>query len=241
VSARKPNRTVEVICWVLGSMLILTFFGVRTYGELERQRAISAFAQTRAQTIAVQARADAGPHFHTGAPEPYHSPDGGRGLLAADLMPDQAQWSETRVQAHIFEAAKSADTRLLPAAVLRIGRVGLEVPVYGDTGERNLNRGAGLIEGTSLPGSDGNVAIAAHRDGYFRVLKDVQVGDLLELETLSQQRTYRVTDLFIVEPTDIWPLHETAVPAITLVTCYPFYFLGNAPQRFIVRALAVEF
>jgi sortase A len=234
VSDRTPNRTVEAICWVVGSMLILAFFGARTYGELERQRAISAFEQTRA----VQ-RADAIPSLHSDAPQ-YLSLDGGRGLLA-DLVPDQTQWSEARVQAHVSVAAEPADSRLLPAAVLRIGRVGLEVPVYGDTGERNLNRGAGLIEGTALPGSDGNVAIAAHRDGYFRALKDVHVGDTVELETLSQQRTYRVTELFIVEPTDIWPLHETAVPAITLVTCYPFYFLGNAPQRFIVRAVAVEF
>lgn len=123
---------------------------------------------------------------------------------------------------------------------MRIASVNLEVPVYVDSNERNLNRGAGLIAGTARPGSGGNVAIAAHRDGYFRALRNVAVGDLVELESGSQQTTYRITELTIVEPTDIWPLDETDEPAVTLVTCYPFYFVGNAPQRFIVRGVAVD-
>jgi sortase A len=128
----------------------------------------------------------------------------------------------------------------VPAALLRIPHVDLEVPVYVGTSERNLNRGAGLVEGTASPGSDGNIAIAAHRDGYFRVLKDVSLGDLLELESPTGQRRYRITDLVVVEPTDVWPLHATDEPTVTLVTCYPFYFVGSAPQRFIVRAVAFE-
>ncbi len=70
--------------------------------------------------------------------------------------------------------------------------------------------------------------------------KDVAVGDVLEVESLSHRRAYRVTALAIVEPTDLWPLHETDVPAVTLVTCYPFYFVGSAPKRYIVRAVAVQ-
>jgi LPXTG-site transpeptidase (sortase) family protein len=81
---------------------------------------------------------------------------------------------------------------------------------------------------------------AAHRDGYFRVLKDVAVGDVIELESLSRLRSYRITELAIVAPTDIWPLHATDEPTVTLITCYPFYFVGNAPQRFIVRAVAED-
>jgi sortase A len=123
---------------------------------------------------------------------------------------------------------------------LRIDRIGLEVPVYADVSERNLNRGAGLIAGTGLPGDEGNVGIAAHRDSYFRVLKDVAVGDLIALESLAGIRRYRITELFVVEPDDLKPLHEVGAPVITLVTCYPFYFVGAAPQRFIVRAVATE-
>jgi sortase A len=127
-----------------------------------------------------------------------------------------------------------------PAALLRIARVGLEVPVYADTTERNLNRGAGLIAGTAPPDGDGNIAIAAHRDGYFRALRNVMVGDVVEIESLSRRREYRVTWLAIVKPTDLWPLYATDGPAVTLVTCYPFHFVGSAPQRYIVRAVAVE-
>jgi sortase A len=116
----------------------------------------------------------------------------------------------------------------------------VEVPVYVDASERNLNRGAGLVAGTAPPGSDGNIAIAAHRDGYFRALERVAVGDLLELETPLLRRQYRVAEVAIVEPTDIRSLLETGVPTVTLVTCYPFYFVGNAPRRYIVRALAQQ-
>jgi sortase A len=71
---------------------------------------------------------------------------------------------------------------------LRIASVSLEVPVYANSSERNLNRGAGLIAGTARPGSGGNVAIAAHRDGYFRALRSVAVGDVVELESRAQMQ-----------------------------------------------------
>lgn len=155
-------------------------------------------------------------------------------------VPDQALWSAGRIYSYAAHARQSGDAERVPAALLRIPHVDLEVPVYVGTSERNLNRGAGLVEGTASPGSDGNIAIAAHRDGYFRVLKDVSLGDLLELESPTGQRRYRITDLVVVEPTDVWPLHATDEPTVTLVTCYPFYFVGSAPQRFIVRAVAFE-
>lgn len=127
-----------------------------------------------------------------------------------------------------------------PTAVLRVPGAGIEVPVYHGTSERTLRRGAGAIEGTAAPGSDGNVAIAAHRDTFFRGLQHVAVGDLIELETATGQRTYRISDLSIVEPTEVSVLAEVGEPVVTLVTCYPFYFVGNAPQRYIVRAVAAE-
>jgi sortase A len=127
----------------------------------------------------------------------------------------------------------------LPIALLRISRVGLEVPVFADTSERNLYRGAGWVKGTSAPDDGGNMAIAAHRDSYFRALKDVAVGDIIEIESITQQQTYRVVKLSIVEPEDVSSLYATDTAAVTLVTCYPFYFVGNAPQRYIVRAVAM--
>lgn len=156
-------------------------------------------------------------------------------ILAA-AGPDQSSWSEARIQE--YEAISGSASS--PVALLRIPSVQLEVPVYMDASERNLNRGAGLIEGTALPDGDDNIGIAAHRDGYFRALRDVAMGDILEIESLSGQRAYQVVGLFVVEPTEVWPLYETGAPVVTLVTCYPFYFVGNAPKRYIVRAVLLS-
>jgi sortase A len=121
-------------------------------------------------------------------------------------------------------------------AVLRIPGLELEIPVYHGTTEHVLRRGAGLVEGTAFPGSQGNVGIAAHRDTHFRALKDVAIGDLIELGTPERTLTYHITALEIVSPGDVHVLDETGEPVLTLVTCYPFHFVGNAPQRYIVRA-----
>lgn len=148
-----------------------------------------------------------------------------------------------------LQSADSADTRapdegIAPAdavlAILRIPGIGVEVPVSYGTDEAVLLRGAGLVEGTAMPGSNGNVGIAAHRDNHFRALKDLSLGDRIELALPDRTQVYVVTDLWIVEPTDVHVLDDTGNPVLTLVTCYPFYFVGNAPQRFIVRAVAAD-
>jgi len=100
-----------------------------------------------------------------------------------------------------------------------------------------LNRGAGHIEDTAPPAERGNVGIAGHRDGFFRPLKDLAVGDVLELELRSGTERYRVEKIWIVGPEDVSVLDPTPAKALTLVTCYPFYFVGAAPQRFIARAV----
>jgi sortase A len=142
-------------------------------------------------------------------------------------------------------AVKPAGIRAIPdtsaaepavIAVLRIPGIELEVPVYSGTTEQVLRRGAGLVEGTAMPGSTGNVGIAAHRDTHFRGLKDVAIGDVVELGTPGQTRIYRITMLEVVGPGDVHVLDDTGEPTLTLVTCYPFYFVGNAPKRYIVRA-----
>jgi sortase A len=140
------------------------------------------------------------------------------------------------VPARMPTVAHAAAARDAVIAVLRIPGIELEVPVYQGTTEHVLRRGAGLVEGTAVPGSMGNVGIAAHRDTHFRGLKDVAIGDLIELGTLDQTLVYRITALEVVGPGDVHVLDDTGEPLLTLVTCYPFYFVGNAPQRYIVRA-----
>ena len=90
---------------------------------------------------------------------------------------------------------------------------------------------------SAAPGTDGNSGIAGHRDGFFRRLKDIEAGDTLVLETLQRKERYRVVGIWIVNPDDVSVLDPTPHRALTLVTCYPFYFVGPAPKRYIVRAV----
>jgi sortase A len=100
-----------------------------------------------------------------------------------------------------------------------------------------LNRGAGSIEGTAWPGSDdGNSGIAAHRYSFFRPLQGITPGADLYIDTVQSTRRYRVTSISVVAPQDVAVLADTWRPSVTLVTCYPFHYVGAAPQRFIVRA-----
>ena len=147
---------------------------------------------------------------------------------------DMSLWSEVRVKA--YKAALLRETpRTL--AILRIPRLKLEVPVHDGTTDAVLDLAAGLIESTALPGTPGNVGIAAHRDGFFRVLKDIKEGDVLVLDTPGAAEQYRVEWIRITTPDDVSVIEPTPGPAVTLVGCYPFYHVGSAPQRFIVRAL----
>jgi sortase A len=151
--------------------------------------------------------------------------------------PDQQLWSPQRVRAWQESIAREAPE---PLAVLRIRRVGLEVAVLDGTDDWTLNRAVGYIEDTARPGADGNTGIAGHRDGFFRVLKDVVPGDTIELEMPEGAVTYHVERAWIVEPDDVSVLDPTPTRAITLVTCYPFYYIGSAPQRYIIRAVRDE-
>ena len=127
-----------------------------------------------------------------------------------------------------------------PLAVLRINRFKLEVPVLEGTDDSSLNRGGWSHRREAKPGEDGNIGIAGHRDGFFRALKDIPSGDALRLETLRGAEAYRVERVWIVSPDDVSVLDPTPARSITLVTCYPFYFVGSAPQRYIVRAVRVS-
>ena len=148
--------------------------------------------------------------------------------------PDLTLWSPERITA--WQKA-SSDGAPVPLAVLRIPRIHLEVAVLPGTDDRTLDRAVGHIEDTALPGADGNSGIAGHRDGFFRGLKDVVSGDVIEIDTRRGKDVYRIERTWIVNPEDVSVLEPTPVRALTLVTCYPFYFIGSAPQRFIVRAV----
>ena len=157
--------------------------------------------------------------------------------LPATAAPDISLWSPQRVLAWRDASTQPAHQ---PLAILRIPKIGLDVAVLPGTDDFVLNRGVGHIEDTALPGRDGNSGIAGHRDGFFRGLRDIATGDAIDLETLSGSEKYRVERVWIVKPEDISVLDPTPTRSLTLVTCYPFYFIGSAPERFIVRAVRVE-
>jgi sortase A len=119
---------------------------------------------------------------------------------------------------------------------LKISRLGVSAAVLQGTTSRTLRHGIGHIQGTAFPGTAGNSAIAGHRDTFFRALKDVHEGDEIELKTATVSTRYLVDWAKVVPPEDDSVLDSTRESALTLVTCYPFYFIGGAPQRFVVRA-----
>ena len=131
-----------------------------------------------------------------------------------------------------------------PLAVLRVPGLGIEAPVLEGTSDAAMNRGVGHIDGSALPGEVGNVGIAGHRDGFFRALKDVKMGDVVELERNTgagiKHDEYKVERISVVEPNDMSVVVATSDATLTLVTCYPFYFVGSAPHRFVVQAKLIQ-
>lgn len=126
-----------------------------------------------------------------------------------------------------------------PAAALgelSIPRLELSAVVFEGTTARTLRFGLGHVKDTPLPGEAGNVAIAGHRDSFFRRLRDLREADDIWIDTTDRRVRYRVAWLRIVDPREVSVLDPTSEPALTLVTCFPFQFVGPAPYRFVVRA-----
>ena len=153
-------------------------------------------------------------------------------------VPDFSDWSAGRIER--YEAARATEVEQIVGR-LEIPDASVSVMVLDGTAETTLDRAVGRIEGTARPGELGNLGIAGHRDGYFRGLQHLEIGDALSLATLDGTAHYQVAAIDIVTPDRVDVLAPTEEPTITLVTCYPFYFVGDAPQRFIVRARSTGF
>jgi len=123
---------------------------------------------------------------------------------------------------------------------IKIERLGFSAIIVDGDSHRNLRQGVGHLQDTAYPGERGNVALAGHRDTYFRPLKDLEEGDVIRITTPDGTFSYVVDSLMIVPPNRGDLVQPTHVPELTLVTCYPFYWIGPAPKRFVVRARPVE-
>jgi sortase A len=218
------HRFFEIAACVSGILLIAAYVGSRAWADYASEKAIDAMQRARAVT-----HAPPGPRIARHAPS--------RTVSLSTLQPDTSTWSPKRLE----EYRATLSSKDLPEAVLRIPKLALEVPVFHGTSDFVLNRGAGRVEGTAEASSPtGNIGIAAHRDGFFRPLKDITVGDEMSLATVHDTKLYRVSSVRIVDPSDVSVLEPTPDSSITLVTCYPFYYLGSAPKRFIVHARIVR-
>jgi sortase A len=208
-------RKGERIFLAIGLTLLALWGGARFYGSLESRAAIARF----------QADATAVPGSGSNAP----AWDGS----LPDSAVDFTVWNPKRVIAYNDSLSAKTD---LPLAILRIPKINLEVPVFNDTDDLTLNRGVGRILGTAQIGQLGNLGIAGHRDGFFRGLKDTGRDDIVELIRPGRTDQYVITQVHIVNPDDVSVLAPTPTPTLTLVTCFPFYYVGNAPQRYVVTA-----
>ena len=216
---RKPLlRFLESGFLATGAVLLASFLLIKGWGEYQGWSDIRAFEQAVASTSAPTEQAASSGISYT--PEP-----------------DYTLWSSKRINEYHEGNAQRDDP---PLAIMSIDKLDLKVPVYNGTDEINLNRGTGRIKGTARIDTPGNLGIAGHRDGFFRGLKDIEVGDSIEMLTHQGNSEFVVSSITIVDPTDVSVLAPTDSSTITLVTCYPFYFVGNAPKRYIVKGELVS-
>jgi len=152
----------------------------------------------------------------------------GEDLPSSPLPPAPPEADRARIESAAPEGS--------PLGRIEIGTIGLSAMILEGTDGKTLRRAVGHIPGTALPGQQGNVAIAGHRDTFFRRLRNIHKNDEITLTTLIGTYRYRVNFAKVVEPEEIWVLDHSDDAILTLVTCYPFYFVGPAPKRFIVRA-----
>jgi len=207
------SRITERIFFGVGVCLLTLYVLARIEGVVTLHAAMRAFEEAKA-------------HSETGA-------DVSTRTETQPQAVDFSLWSEDRVRAYKDSLNRRSDP---PLAVLKIPKLHIVAPVLDGTGDFALNAGVGRIPGTARPGERGNIGIAGHRDGFFRGLKDIVKGDTIELETTRATQVYVVDRIYLTQPDDVSVLHSSSTPVITLVTCYPFYYVGSAPQRYIVQA-----
>jgi sortase A len=216
VSNRSMNtRKDERVFLAIGLTFLALWAGARFYGNMASRTAIARFQANATATSST-----------------------GNGAATWDgSVPDSVDftlWNPKRVIAYNESLSTKTD---LPLAILRIPKIDLEVPVFNDTDDLTLNRGVGRILGTAQIGQAGNLGIAGHRDGFFRGLKDIARDDIIELDRPGGRTDeYAITEIRIVDPENVSVLAPTLTPTLTLVTCFPFYYVGNAPQRYVVTA-----
>lgn len=218
--AVKALRLIEDVLLTIGLFLVVVVAGAYIHREVMFRAAMKSFDE---------ARHEAAKTATNNTPAATESSVENVSAIAGNGAAVPAGHAST-------PAGSARSTAEAPLAILRIPKINLEVPVLGATDDITLNHGVGQIAGTASPGEKGNIGIAGHRDGFFRNLKDLSRGDVIELETTTSSELYVVDSILVTGPDDISVLRVRETQSLTLVTCYPFNFVGPASRRFIVEA-----
>ena len=211
---KRKRGGLKVGFYLAGIALLMMFFQVEADTGLEP-------GESR-----IQIQAELNPIW---IQDPYTSDS----VLTYTSDPDTSLWNAARITD--YEESLKVETAP-PLGIFTIEKLNIKVPIYNGTDDFVLDRGVGRIKGMAKMDEDGNLGISGHRDGFFRVLKDIKVGDDIEIQTTRGVENYAVTSITIIPKSDVSILEPTAEKALTIVTCYPFYFVGHAPKRYIVKA-----
>ncbi len=248
-NASKWLRRAEISLWVIGISLL----GVALEASVDRwqyqsqqERALFAgtphdgptasFASSspsRTSNAGMQYETPLGPERPATFEAPTSEPQDA-GKSAEDLTERASNTPPAKTKLHPAEADPTALGRI------EIPRLGLKAIVRDGADDDTLERAVGLVPGTGKPGDVGNMVLAGHRDTFFRSLRKIKVDDTIRLVVPPHTYEYRVASLRVVAPTETSVMDSNGIEELTLVTCYPFRFLGPAPDRFIVSATRVE-
>lgn len=253
---RRPwARRLEVVFWLAGAITLAWvgwgYLDAHLYQQEQERLFEAALASSSINDAAARDAAVASEPSGIPADELAGSPRDAGGVANATGAAATQAAAAQRAAGSIARRSAGGTRKVAASAAaprggsnalgqLVVPRLGLSVMVAEGVDNRTLRRAVGHIPGTSRIGSGGNAGLAGHRDGFFRPLKDVRAGDEILVTTPGAISRYRVEWAEVVAPDNTSSLAPTRYPALTLVTCYPFHFVGTAPDRFVVRARLIE-
>jgi sortase A len=225
---RSWRRLVELVLVIIG-VICLGYYGFQTLEARNFQRQqIADLEELLAAPAPNRVDASSG----TEAPAALTAPE-----AAPPIAPTPRKSSDSRQEAPAGDAAVASRSAL---ALLEIPRLNLSSAILPGDSADVLGVAIGHLPDTPRPWERGNSALAAHRDGLFRPLRNIRLGDEIRVRSEQGDQIYRVSETKVVMPDDLSVLQPTATPTLTLITCYPFNFIGSAPKRFIVHAERVD-
>ena len=222
MSKRTSIFSMEITFWVFGLIFFVYYLATVFSQKANAEQAVDLYEDSIQQPAITQ---------YTTKSISEHS-----NQIFFDAKPDVSDWSNSAKEQYFSNEMSQS-----PIAVLKINSLNLKVPIFDGATDAQLIKGAGWIDYTSdFDDETGNIGVAGHRDSWFRPLKNIEIGHIIEVQTNTSLMKYQVFQTQIVKPNNVDVLRFTPSKQLTLVTCYPFYFVGDAPERFIVMAKPID-